>query len=107
MLKIDPRHLKWLHARMILVVGDRYRVLMRKGAQPRSERIAAPIDAVIERGRRDGSIRTDVPADALAPLFGGLLGAGIRLVSEHKESTDDATAYVTALVLDGFGGRPG
>jgi AcrR family transcriptional regulator len=97
--------------RAILVVGDRYSVLMREGRDrsehPQAERlIRAPIRAVIERGRRDGSIRSDLPADTLVHLFGGLLGAGIRLVSEGKESSEDATAHVTALVLDGFRGSP-
>jgi AcrR family transcriptional regulator len=96
--------------RAVVVVGDRYRVLMHDDRDTTEDArvddvIRGPIRAVIERGRREGSIRTDVPAETLLRLFGGLLAAGVRLVSERHETTDDATASVTALVVDGFAGR--
>jgi TetR/AcrR family transcriptional repressor of mexCD-oprJ operon len=93
--------------RATLFVGDRYAVLTRerrdKVADARVEKlIRRPMRGVFERGLAAGTIRRDVPLDALIELFGGALAAGIRLVSEQGRPLEDAADSVIAFVLGGI-----
>jgi AcrR family transcriptional regulator len=96
--------------RAALIVGDRYRVLRQERRRPDDrERVEAvlgrPIRAVFRRGIDAGVLRTDVPEEILLTLFGGLLEQGAELVSSGGASTDDATDWVTSVLLDGVRGR--
>jgi AcrR family transcriptional regulator len=95
--------------RAILVVGDRYSVVMHeKPEHLRPDRVEElvrqPIRAVLERGVREGVVRDDIPVDALLALFGSLLIGGVRLVSERRASLEDAAAHVTAFAVAGTRG---
>jgi AcrR family transcriptional regulator len=92
--------------RAVLVVGDRYSVLMLRPQAPEHPRVEevvrTPIRDVLERGIAAGTIRADVPLDVLLVLFGGALAAGIRLVSERRASLEDAVELTTAFALRGL-----
>jgi TetR/AcrR family transcriptional regulator, mexCD-oprJ operon repressor len=94
--------------RAVLVVGDRYRVLMLKPRTPEHPRVEevvrSPIHDVLERGIAAGTIRSDVPLDVLLVLFGGALAAGIRLISEGLASLEDAVELTAAFALKGLRG---
>jgi TetR/AcrR family transcriptional repressor of mexCD-oprJ operon len=95
--------------RAVLVVGDRYSVLMRDKPEHRGlgrvePLVRQPIRDVLERGVREGIVRDDVPVETLLALLGSLLGAGVRLVSEQPGSLEDTTAHVTAVALAGLRG---
>jgi TetR/AcrR family transcriptional regulator, mexCD-oprJ operon repressor len=92
--------------RAVLVVGDRYSVLMLKprGSQhPRVEEVVrGPIREVLRHGSAEGTLRADVSPDALLVLLGGALQAGIRLRSEGLASLEDAVALITSFALRGM-----
>jgi TetR/AcrR family transcriptional regulator, mexCD-oprJ operon repressor len=91
--------------RALLAVGDRYVVLVREQVlldeETLERELAAPVRAVIERGRRDGELRADVPAEWLLELFVGLLTAGVRLVGDRRAGLEEVAALVTDTFLDG------
>jgi TetR/AcrR family transcriptional repressor of mexCD-oprJ operon len=95
--------------RALVAVGDRYFVLARERIRPDagdSDRLlAAPLRSVFERGIAEGILRGDVPVDVLYDLFGGLLGAAVRLVGERRIGLEEIAATTTALFLDGARAR--
>jgi AcrR family transcriptional regulator len=91
--------------RAMLAVGDRYSILAEEQIKPdpaEAERLlAGPIRAVFERGIQSGELRGDLPAEVLLELFGGILGAAIKLSSQRRLGLEDAAAAATATFLDG------
>jgi AcrR family transcriptional regulator len=92
--------------RATLVVGDRYSVLMYEKPERiehdrADELIRRRMRAVFERGIADGSLRTDVPLEAMLALFGSALLAGVRIVSNRSASAEDATDFVARVTLGG------
>ena len=59
---------------------------------------------MFERGRREGTLRDDVPAEVLLDLFGGLLGAALRLCDERGVGIEEAAALGVDLFLEGARG---
>jgi TetR/AcrR family transcriptional repressor of mexCD-oprJ operon len=95
--------------RAVVAVGDRYVVLAREQIRPDpadSDRLfRAPLQSVFERGVHESVLRADVPVDVLLELFGGLLGAAVRLVGERRIGLEEIAATTTALFLDGARAR--
>jgi AcrR family transcriptional regulator len=91
--------------RAILTVGDRYIVLLSEQVQPdkaKADRaVGDHLQAVIARGIDDGILRDDLPIQVLRELFGGLLGAAVRLLGESPLGLEETAAATTALFLDG------
>ena len=95
--------------RTIVVVGDRYIVLLEAQVPldpAASERaVVAPLRRVIERGQADGSIRTDIDAMALLEILGGLIVVSIRLAAEHKRGVEETAATIQRIFVEGVGTR--
>jgi TetR/AcrR family transcriptional regulator, mexCD-oprJ operon repressor len=91
--------------RAVVGVGDRYVVLARERIRhdpDDAERLLGePLRSVFERGIDEGVLREDVPVDVILELFGGLLGAAVRLVGERRLGLEEIAATTTALFLDG------
>ena len=65
----------------------------------------APLRSVFARGVDEGVLRADVPVEVLLELFGGLLGAAVKLVGERQLGLEEIAATTTALFLDGARAR--
>jgi TetR/AcrR family transcriptional regulator, mexCD-oprJ operon repressor len=94
--------------RAVVGVGDRYIVLTRERIRhdpDDTERLRAPLRSVFTRGVDEGVLRADVPVEVLLELFGGLLGAAVRLVGERQLGLEEIAATTTALFLDGARAR--
>jgi AcrR family transcriptional regulator len=91
--------------RALISVGEGYAALIRErvDADPaRAERLlGTPIRAVLARGVKAHMLRDDLPLDALLELFGGILGATVKLVSRRQLGLEEAAAVAAALFLDG------
>lgn len=91
--------------RALLAVGDRYVVLTRErvAGDPKvaERKLGTPLAALIDRGQRDGVLRTDVGAVVLLEMFGGAIHAGIRLMADRGLGFEDASADTTRLFLSG------
>lgn len=91
--------------RAVLGVGDRYVVLSRERIRhdpDEAERLVrAPLRSVFARGIDDGVLRADLPVEVLIELFGGLLGAAVKLVGDRQVGLEEIAATTTALFLDG------
>jgi AcrR family transcriptional regulator len=71
------------------------------GAQHRTHgALTAPLHALIERGRADGSFRTDVPADWLVTLYLSLLHGAADHAAAHDVPRDEALALVTRAIAE-------
>lgn len=94
--------------RALVSVGDRYAVLVQEQVEPDAadvERVlGTPIRGVFARGVETGALRGDVPLEILLELFGGLLGAAIKLVLQRRIGLEDAAATTTTLFLQGARG---
>jgi AcrR family transcriptional regulator len=94
--------------RSLASVGERYAVLAQERIAPDETEVERllrrPIRAVFQRGRREGTIRGDLPEELLLDLFGGLLQAAVQLVVEGRAGVEDAAATATALFLEGAAG---
>jgi TetR/AcrR family transcriptional regulator, mexCD-oprJ operon repressor len=91
--------------RSLVSVGERYAVLAQERVAPDEMEVdrllRRPISAVFERGRREGTIRDDLPHEILMELFGGVLQATVQLVITGRLGVEDAAATATAVFLHG------
>lgn len=95
----------------ILRVADRYRLLRaipREDAElrARAEEIGAPLIAMVERGQRDGSFRTDVPPRWVAGSIGALVQAVTGSIIDGEVREQDGTRLVMTTLIDGISARP-
>jgi hypothetical protein len=65
------------------------------------QRFGEPIRAVLRRGMADGTLRSDIPVDGLAQLWGGLLQAAIRWSSELDGGVERTSAAMNSVFLHG------
>jgi hypothetical protein len=84
-------------------LGDRFVVVARHRGQAGSEgferRVAAPIEAVLERGRTAGRIRIDVPTSwLLETLFAVTVGI---LRAPPAGGLEDRVAAIISIFLEG------
>ena len=95
--------------RTIVVVGDRYIVLLEAQvpiSPAASERaVVAPLRSVIERGQAEGVIRTDIDAMSLLELLGGLIVVSIRLAADRQTGTEETAATIQRIFVEGIEAR--
>lgn len=94
----------------ILRVADRYRLLRaipRGDAElrQRAEEVGAPLVALVQRGQRDGSFRTDVPARWVASAIGALVQAVTASIIDGEVREQDGTRLVMTTLVDGIAAR--
>lgn len=91
--------------RSLVTVGDRYVVLVREYVTPEAaaneRRVAAPLVAVLERGRSDGTIRTDVPVAWLIEALLALVATGVRTRAAFGLGSEDTATLICRLFLEG------
>ena len=90
-------------ARALVAVGEHFIVLLRE-RRPPEPRFAAPLVALLERGREDGQIRSDVPLATLVESLLVLIGACVRTGRADGIGSEDMSS--TALRLFLTGARP-
>ena len=93
--------------RTLVVVGDRYIVLL-EAQMPidpaaTESAIVAPIRRVLERGQADGVIRTDIDAESLLDLLGGLIIVSIRLAAGYRRGVEETAATIQRVFVEGVG----
>lgn len=95
--------------RTLVFVGDRYIVLLEAQVPidpAATERaIVAPIRRVLERGQAEGVIRTDIDAESLLDLLGGLIIVSIRLAAERQTGVEETAATIQRVFIEGAGTR--
>lgn len=87
-------------------VGDRYRVLGREiSLDPRmleqQQSVARPLLEAVRRGQENGELRPDLPAPWILASMGSLLVLALREIGAGRLTPRDATAIITATLLDG------
>src|SRR6266536_2637649 len=81
-------------------VGEHFIVLLRE-RRPPEPGFSAPLVALIERGREDGQIRTDVPLATLVESLLVLVGACVRTGSAVGMGSEDISSTALRLFLTG------
>jgi AcrR family transcriptional regulator len=91
--------------RAFVTVADRYIVLVRERARPQPDelerRVGRPLRAVFERGVADGTLRTDVSAQAQLELLGSVVIGALQAGLQRELGLEQAVATVTSCFLDG------
>jgi AcrR family transcriptional regulator len=67
----------------------------------RPERLISAFDALIARGRRDGTLRPDLRGEILGPVTMGALVFALKIGSLRGSDPHDVGAEVAAMVLGG------
>lgn len=90
-------------ARALVALGDRYLAALQDptilGTQNRA--IREPLTALLRRGQADGPIRSDVPLDCLLESLLALVGACLRSGHHLGQGTEDMSAMIVHLFLEG------
>jgi TetR/AcrR family transcriptional repressor of mexCD-oprJ operon len=89
--------------RALVSVGQDFIVLLRE-RRPPEPGFTAPLEALLERGREGGQIRTDVPLATLVESLLVLIGACVRTGRAAGMGSEDMSS--TALRLFLTGARP-
>jgi AcrR family transcriptional regulator len=89
--------------RALITVGEDFIVLLRE-RRPPEPGFTPPLEALLERGREDGQIRTDVPLSTLVESLLALVAACIRSGEAAGMGLEDMSS--TALRLFLTGARP-
>lgn len=89
--------------RALVAVGEDFIVLLRE-RRPPEPGFTAPLEALLERGREGGQIRTDVPLATLVEALLVLVGACVRTGAAAGMGVEDISS--TALQLFLAGARP-
>ncbi|MGH2978441.1 MAG: TetR/AcrR family transcriptional regulator [Solirubrobacterales bacterium] len=89
----------------VLVVGDRYRILSEERRRypelrEQEESVGAPLIALVERGRRDGEIRDDLPLRWQVAALGSLINEALRAVGREDIGRAEAGSLVTRTFLE-------
>lgn len=77
-----------------------------KGGSKSPDRLVACFGTLIDRGRRDGTLRTDLRPEVFGPATMGALFLGLRAGRTRGTDPREVGAQVAALVLDGARPRP-
>jgi TetR/AcrR family transcriptional repressor of mexCD-oprJ operon len=89
----------------IATVGGRYELLLREQSHEELERgravLGARVQALLERGRREGALRADVPLELVGEMFGGLVLAGLRQALADGLGVEQASATVVRVFMGG------
>jgi TetR/AcrR family transcriptional regulator, mexCD-oprJ operon repressor len=89
--------------RALVSVGENFIVLLRE-RRPPEPGFTAPLEALLQRGREGGQIRTDVPLPTLIESLLVLVGACVRTGKAAGMGLEDMSS--TALRLFLTGARP-
>ncbi len=99
-------------ARVIAAAGSKHAALIRRfGASDYAgdaeQQIGTLLQALLQRGIDDGTLRGDLSAGELLVLLGSLLEAAARMTAEHVADVEKAAALVTSVFLHGTQNRTG
>jgi TetR/AcrR family transcriptional repressor of mexCD-oprJ operon len=90
-------------ARALTALGDRYLAALHEpatlGADPGAVR--EPLSALLRRGQAEGRLRTDVPVECLLESLLALTGACLRAGRHLGQGTEDVSATIVRLFLEG------
>jgi len=86
--------------RALVAVGEDFIVLLRE-RRPPEPGFAAPLVALLERGREGGQIRDDLPLATLVESLLVLIGACVRTGRAAGMGSEDMSALALALFLTG------
>jgi AcrR family transcriptional regulator len=75
--------------------------LSSKPAESADPHLSDPIARLFERGIADGSLRSDVPADALVGIYGDLIQGAIARAAHGHNAVEQASAAILAVFLSG------
>lgn len=89
--------------RALVAVGEDFIVLLRE-RRPPEPGFTAPLEALLERGREGGQVRTDVPLATLVEALLVLVGTCVRTGAAAGMGVEDMSS--TALRLFLTGARP-
>jgi TetR/AcrR family transcriptional repressor of mexCD-oprJ operon len=92
--------------RALLAAAGKYRALGFVEKTPADEAaaqaaFAAPVQALFERGVREGAFRAGQPAHVLAELYVSLLEGVIRRTLDGRLGAEEASAAITSVFLSG------
>jgi AcrR family transcriptional regulator len=109
-LSVDPERGKATDAlarvvEALLIVGDRYRILseQRRGypeLREQEESVGAPLIALVERGRRGGELRDDMPLRWVVAALGSLVNEALRAVGRGDIDRAEAGTLVTRTFFE-------
>lgn len=96
--------------RALVGVGDRYRLLAREpdldpGLLQGQPAVAGQLIALIERGRREGALRDDLPTAWILASMAGLLVLALRALAAESLTAEEATERVAVTLLDGVAAK--
>jgi TetR/AcrR family transcriptional regulator, mexCD-oprJ operon repressor len=86
--------------RALVAVGEDFIVLLRE-RRPPEPGFAAPLVALVERGRENGHIRGDVPVATIVESLLGLVGACVRTGEAAGMGPEDMSSTTLQLFLTG------
>jgi hypothetical protein len=93
--------------RGFLAVGNRYTVLAGGGRQRTADhpdtdaRPTEPVRALFRRGIAEGALRADLTPEMLSVLYSGLIKAALETTAGGRVGTEEASAAVITVFLDG------
>lgn len=95
---------------LLVPLGPRLDFLLRERSLDDDDAVTAryaqleqPIVALVERGRDEGAVRTDLPTWWLASGATGLVSAAWEAIADGRLAPRDATDLVVTTLLDGIG----
>src|SRR6266545_6983100 len=86
--------------RALVAVGEHFIVLLRE-RRPPEPGFSAPLVALLDRGREDGHIRSDVPVATLVESLLVLIGACVRTGRTLGLGSEDMSSIALGLFLTG------
>jgi TetR/AcrR family transcriptional regulator, mexCD-oprJ operon repressor len=96
-------------SRALVACGTKFAVIIENPLHIEPEeaerRFGEPIRAVLQRGMTDGTLRSDIPVEGLAQLWGGLLQAAIRWSSELDGGVERTSSAMNSVFLQGAASR--
>jgi TetR/AcrR family transcriptional repressor of mexCD-oprJ operon len=106
----DPRAAltRLIHSSWTLVNRSRALLLAAQGVLPPGrirDLHAGPVERVqrlVERGRREGAFRTDLPTSWLVGVLHSVMHSAADEINAGRVSADDAPVFITATVLAAF-----
>jgi TetR/AcrR family transcriptional regulator, mexCD-oprJ operon repressor len=89
-------------ARALVALGNRYPAAVQDPTMLGTNRtIHEPLAALLQRGQADGRIRSDVPLHCLLESLLALVAACLRSGSHLGQGTEDISAMIVRLFLEG------
>jgi TetR/AcrR family transcriptional repressor of mexCD-oprJ operon len=97
-------------ARVVAAGGSKYAALISRFgvsdyAGDAEQQIGTMIQALLQRGIDDGTLRGDLTVDELTFLLGSLLEAAARMTAQRAAGVEKAAALITSVFLHGTQNR--